>query len=252
MGRAGWRTRLRNHLSNRVILWRQEAGWLGTRLRRRLSRHRSRFREPTSGFTHLAGAGLSFIALIALVVLTWGDLPRLMTVVVFGITAVILFSASAALHLSYGSPKIMNRLNRLDRVSIFIMIAGSYTPMCYAFLEGSTRWLMLVVVWIIAIGGSLYVLLRYRRGISNTLPMTLTYIAMGALGVLIAPQAMLPTGALLLILAGGAIYLVGSVIYSLDQPNIHESFNAHDLWHFFVLAGSVLFFAMVFAYVAPA
>jgi hemolysin III len=248
MRRLRWPTRLRNS----VILWRQEAGWLGLRIRWRLSRQRSRFREPTSGFTHLAGAGLSFLALIALVIVTWGDLPRMTAVTVFGMTAVLLYSASAALHLSYGSPKTINRLNRLDRASIFIVIAGTYTPMCHAFLEGNARWVMLVLVWSAALCGSLYTVLRFRRGISNPLPMTLAYIGMGALGLLIAPQAMLPTGALLLILAGGAIYLVGCVIYSLDQPNLHENFNAHDLWHIFVLAGSVLFFAMVFAYIVPA
>jgi len=66
------------------------------------------------------------------------------------------------------------------------------------------------------------------------------------------PQADIPTGAILLIAAGGATYLLGSVVYSLDKPNLHPRFNAHDLWHIFVLAGSGFFYIMVLAYVVPA
>jgi hemolysin III len=244
MRRSRWRARF--------ILWRQEVSWQATRLWRCIRRRRARFREPTSGLTHLAGAALSLIALIGLIVISWDDVPKLMAVVIFGVTTILIYVASAALHLTYGSPTTLNRLARFDRVSIYVLIAGTYTPICYFFLEGLRRSVVLAVVWTVALVGSLYVILRFRRGVSPTRPMTLTYIAMGALGVLVVPKAMIPTGALLLILAGGLTYLVGSVIYSVDRPHIHRHFNAHDLWHIFVLVGSGFFFAMVFLYVASA
>jgi hemolysin III len=216
-----------------------------------VSRQRSLFREPTSGFTHLAGAVLSFLFLILLIILTWEDIPKMIAVVVFAATATLLYSASAILHLTYAPPKMLNTLNRLDRVSIYLVIAGTYTPICYAFWEGTWRVVILVLVWSIAIIGSLYVIFRYKRGITNVLPMTLTYIAMGVLGVVAIPQATIPTGAIGLIAAGGLTYLVGSVVYSLDKPNLHPRFNAHDLWHIFVLTGSGFFYAMILLYVVP-
>ena len=221
-------------------------------MRRFRFRLQSRFREPTSGFTHLAGAVLSLIALIWLVRLTHGDLPKLITVIIFGTTTILLYSASAAYHLIDGSPKTLNRLVRFDRVGIYLLIAGTYTPMCYMFMEGSWRWLMLAAVWITAIVGSLYVMLCFQRGVSKKLPVTLTYVAMGMLGLIGLPQAMMPSGAFALIATGGLVYLVGTVVYSLDRPNLHRHFRAHDLWHIFVMAGSVFFFTVVFVYVAPA
>lgn len=219
------------------------------RLRVRL---KPRFREPTSGFTHLAGAMLSLVALLWLVRLTHTDPPKLVTILVFGATTILLYSASAAYHLVDGSPKTLNRLVRFDRVGIYLLIAGTYTPVCYVFMAGVWRWLMLGAVWITAIAGSLYVVFCFQRGVSRKLPLTLTYVAMGLLGVIGLPQAVMPAGAVGLIALGGLVYLVGTVVYSLDRPNLHRHFRAHDLWHVFVLAGSVFFFTVVFVYIAPA
>ena len=217
-----------------------------------MTRQRAIFREPTSGFTHLAGAVLSFLFLILLIFLTWEDTPKMIALVVFATTATLLYSASAILHLTYAPPGMLNTLNRLDRVSIYLVIAGTYTPICYAFWDGTWRVVILILMWSIAIIGSLYVIFRYKRGITNILPMTLTYIAMGVVGVIALPQATIPTGAIVLIAVGGVTYLAGSVVYSRDKPNLHPRFNAHDLWHIFVLAGSGFFYVMILLYVVPA
>jgi hemolysin III len=243
MNRSSWR--------KRYILFKQETGWQTDRLSRWIRRDGSRYREPTSGFTHLAGAVLSLMAVVGLIILTWGDVPKMLTIFVFGATTTMLYCASAALHLAIASPKTLNRLARFDRVGIFVSIAGVYTPLCYFYLDGVWRWTILTVVWAIALGGSLYVIRYFQRGVSDILPMTLTYVALGAIGVLVVPKFLLPTGALLLLLIGGATYLIGTVVYSLDRPNLHERFNAHDLWHIFVLVGSGFVFAMILIYIVP-
>lgn len=212
------------------------------------------FREPTSGFTHLAAALLSLIGLIWLVFLTIHDIGLMITMVIYGVSMTLLYLASTLYHLVKGPPRLIDLLVRFDLIGIHLLIAGTYTPLCYHFLDGIWRWGMLVVIWTLALGGSLYVIFVHRRGRKSALRLTFYYVAMGCLGVLVAPQfiALLPPGATWLIIAGGAVYLVGAVIYALDKPNIHRYFNAHDLWHLFVMGGSACFFAAILQHVALA
>ena len=214
----------------------------------------SRFREPTSGLTHLAAAILSLVGLIWLIVVARGDFPRVLTLTVYGLSMVALYLASAIYHLTPASPRTLNTLVRLDRVGIFLLIAGTYTPLVYHFSGGAWRWGLLTAVWAMALGGSLYTLFLYSRERSKKLWMTLFYVGMGCVGVVSAPHmfAQMPPGALGLILGGGAVYIAGAVIYTLQKPNFHRYFNFHDLWHLFVMAASALFFAAILIFVAMA
>lgn len=213
-----------------------------------------RFREPTSGLTHLAAAVLSVFGLIWLIVVAHDDVARLLTLIVYGLSMIALYLASAVYHLMPASPRALNTLVRLDRVGIFLLIAGTYTPLVYHFMGGAWRWGLLTVVWAMALGGSLYTLFLYSRGRSKKVWMTLFYVGMGCAGVVSAPHmlAQMPSGALWLILGGGAVYIAGAVIYTLERPNFHRHFNFHDLWHVFVMAASALFFAAILVFVAMA
>jgi hemolysin III len=207
-----------------------------------------RFPEPTSGFTHLVGALLSAVGLAWLVILTRDEPGKLVSMVVYGVSLVLLYSASSALHLIDGSARIRRLLNRFDHAAIYLLIAGTYTPFCYNVLSGKWRWEMLGAIWSLAVFGILYKLFcRWRRSTS-----TLYYIVMGWLGIVLVPVVLnlLPVGALLLILGGGIVYTIGGVIFALDKPNLHRYFNAHDLWHIFVMGGSVLHFAAIVLYIA--
>jgi len=213
-----------------------------------------RFREPTSGLTHLAAALLSLLGLIWLIVVARDDVARVVTLSVYGLSMVALYLASAVYHLTPGSPHVLNTLVRLDRVGIFLLIAGTYTPLVYHFTGGAWRWGLLTVVWAMALGGSLYTLFVYRRERSKKVWMTLFYVGMGCVGVVSAPHMLsqMPAGALWLILGGGAVYIAGAVVYTLEKPNFHRYFNFHDLWHLFVMAASALFFTAILMFVAMA
>ena len=115
-----------------------------------------RFREPVNGFTHLAGAFLAAFGLILLVGLTRGDLARMISVIIYGTSMILLYLASAVYHLANGSERKILWLRRLDHAAIYILIAGTYTPFCYNVLDGHLRWLMLGLVWGLAIIGVLY------------------------------------------------------------------------------------------------
>jgi hemolysin III len=206
-----------------------------------------RFREPVSGFTHFIGAVLALVGLIWLVYLTRHDLTKMLTVSVFGVSMVLVYAASTAMHLYNGSEQAISRLTRLDHASIYLVIAGTYTPFCYNLLTGEWRVGILVVIWILALVGAASKLLWYWDGHLSTL----LYVVMGWVGVIALPQieTMIDPGLIILVLGGGIIYSIGAVIFSLERPNLHRHFGFHELWHIFVMAGSAFHFAAVIFYV---
>src|SRR3954466_7497456 len=123
----------------------------------------NRFREPVNGFTHLAGALLAVIGTIWLIAATWQDLAKMIAVAVYGISLIILYSASAMLHLSHGSEQRILQLERFDHAAIYLLIAGTYTPFCYALLTGAWRVGMLVLLWGLALAGVIYKLFIFKQ-----------------------------------------------------------------------------------------
>ncbi len=210
-----------------------------------------RFREPVSGFTHLFGAIFALLGLAYLVAITRHDTATMLTMFIYGVSAVLVYMASALLHLSRGSKRKIRLYRKLDHASIYLVIAGTYTPFADHLLEGNARWAMLIMIWGLAIVGILYKL-RYLSLHSRSYFSTILYLIMGWLGILVAPHwlSQLPSEAIVLMVVSGLILSGGAVIYALDKPNLHHHFNAHDLWHLFVLAGTGLQFFVVVQYLA--
>ena len=207
----------------------------------------SRFREPINGFTHLIGIIFGFVALVWLLLETYPTPDKMASVLIYGVAMIVLYTASTAFHLSTASCTTIQWLRRVDHAAIFIMIAGTYTPLVYNVLSGLLRWGILVAVWTLAIIGVVYKLrcLQINRKLSSVL----LYVAMGWMGLITLPQAvhLLEPRALLLIVAGGIVYTIGAIIFMLQRPNLHRYFDHHALWHVFVLAGSALHFIVVLA-----
>jgi len=208
------------------------------------------FREPVSGFTHLGGAIAAAIGLMILVVLPREDTAKLISMAVYGLSAMALFLASTVMHLSHGSARKMAWLRTLDHAAIYLLIAGTYTPICYNILSGMWRWGMLGLIWLLAFVGIVYKLAFRSR--DHSVLSTAFYVAMGWAALLVAPRALelLPPGALLLIVVGGVVYSLGAVIFATKRPNFHPQFGFHEVWHLFVLAGFALHFAAILFYVA--
>lgn len=209
-----------------------------------------RFREPMNGFTHLIGVPLGIIGLIWLVSETHDYPEKMISMVIYGISIILLYSASAMFHLVKGSERTVLLLRRIDHAAIYVMIAGTYTPIVYNVLSGTWRWSILGVMWALALTGIVYKLL-FLHGNRNYLS-TLLYIGMGWMGVLIFPLALplIQPGALWLIILGGIVYTIGAVVFILEKPNLHRYFGHHELWHIFVLGGSILHFTAVLRYIA--
>ena len=214
---------------------------------------KKRLREPVSGLTHLAGVLLALVGLGVLLVRASGAgrVDQFVAFGVFGCSLVALYGASTLYHLLPVSPAAVARLRKLDHVAIFVLIAGTYTPICVLALEGGWGAGLLGLVWTLALCG--IVLKVFWMDAPRWLSVGL-YLAMGWLAVIAASAIFraVPPGGMAWILGGGLVYSAGAVIYGLKWPDIRPGvFGFHELWHLFVLAGSACHFLAMLLYIAP-
>lgn len=209
-------------------------------------------REPVNGFTHLAGAILSFVGLIALVIKTTMNSPTIVNitaVIIFGISMILLYSASATYHLVVSSDKVIKFLRKLDHSMIFILIAGSYTPFCLIALKGVHGWTLFSIISAIAIAGVLFKMLWFKcpRWISTSIYIGMGWMALFIIGPLY--NTISPQGVFALAL-GGVFYTIGGIIYGVKPKCLKfKHLGYHEIFHIFVLLGSFTHFVCVFNYV---
>lgn len=209
-------------------------------------------REPMNGFTHLAGAILSFIGLLALVIkasMTTGSALTVTAVIIFGISMVLLYAASATYHMVIAKDRVIAFLRKIDHSMIFILIAGSYTPFCLISLNGVTGWLFFGIVSFMAVSGVIFKMVWFNcpRWLSTGL-----YIAMGWMAVFIfAPLAeSLTVVGISLLVAGGVFYTIGGVIYALKPKFLEFKYMGfHEIFHIFILFGTLSHFLSVYLFV---
>jgi len=213
----------------------------------------NKVREPANGLTHLAGIVL---ALVAFVILLWMGIRAhnplaLIGFAIFGLSQIALYTASTLHHSLHVSASSGARLLKFDCMMVIVLIAGTYTPVCLLALHGGWRWGLLGAVWGL-VGGGLVMMGRWMqapRWISTTY-----YVLLGWVGLVAAPALFhaLPTRGFVWMLAGGAVYTIGALVFLFDWPNpIPGVFEAHALWHLFVLGGSFCCFWLIVRYVAP-
>ena len=200
--------------------------------------------EKFNAITHLAGAILAIAGTVVLIVLATlqGDPWKTASVSIYGATLILLYSFSSLYHSLRGRAKII--LRELDHHSIYLLIAGSYTPFCLVTLRGPWGWSLFGVVWGLAVFGSLQELwLKHsKRKLSLLIYVLMGWVALVALFQLV--HALGPAGFAWLV-AGGLFYTIGIVFYVLDKRLKH----AHGIWHLFVLAGSASHYVAILFYV---
>lgn len=209
-------------------------------------------REPINGFTHLAGAILSFAGLLAMVIkasMTSGSMLAITSVIVFGISMILLYSASATYHMVVARDKVIAFLRRLDHSMIFILIAGTYTPFCLISLNGMTGWVLFSIVAFVALAGVLFKMIWFNapRWLS-----TIIYIGLGWVVIVVAKplSVSLSTTGLFLLILGGIFYTIGGIIYA-TKPKFLEfkHLGFHEIFHIFIMLGSTAHFFCVYLYV---
>lgn len=210
-------------------------------------------REPGSAITHFIGMLMAVIAAMPLLAKAGlsGSRTAVEAMMVFMGSMVLLYGASALYHSVTVPDRILRVFRKLDHMMIFVLIAGSYTPVCMIVLGGKAGYTLLAAVWGIAAAGMLIKALWINcpKWFSSVI-----YIAMGWVCVFVFGQLLhtLSTEAFLWLLAGGIIYTVGGVIYALKLPIFnarHAYFGSHEIFHLFVMAGSVCHFIFMYRYV---
>lgn len=211
-------------------------------------------REPGSAITHFIGMMMAIIAATPLMVKVamTSDRTAFIAMAIFIGSMVALYGASAIYHSVTVRDSILKIYRKLDHMMIFVLIAGSYTPVCLVVLGDRYGYTLLAAVWGIAIVGMLIKMcwITCPKWFSSML-----YIAMGwaCLAVFGTLWNTLSRGAFLWLLAGGIIYTVGGVIYALKLPifnSKHKNFGSHEIFHLFVMGGSVCHFIFMYLYVA--
>ncbi len=200
--------------------------------------------EKFNAMTHLIGALLALVGAILLIILSvmGGDSWKVVSVSIYGTTLVLLYSISTLYHSLRGRAKCI--LQKLDHQSIYLLIAGSYTPFCLVTLRGPWGWLLFGVVWGLAVFGMLQEL---RPRSEARILSVVIYVVMGwlALAVIVPLLEKLGLTGFVWLAAGGLLYTVGIIFYALDSRLRH----AHGIWHLFVIAGSAAHFNVVLQYV---
>ena len=217
-----------------------------------MTQYFAKAREPMSSFTHLIGAIFFAVATVLLIIKTLLEpqlsVKALVSVILFGCSLIALYTASTVYHFANGSARKLLVLRKLDHAMIYVLIAGTYTPILLKHLAGLEGWIFTIAMWACAIIGIVIKLCWFS---APRWLQTVLYIAMGwAILFDISIFQSMSGMAVLLLALGGISYTVGGVIYILKKPNISARFGFHELFHMFVLAGSLFHFFMIFFYVA--
>ena len=214
-----------------------------------------RIKDPGSAITHFIGCVMAMLAALPLLVKAAREPNRIYMIAmsIFILSMILLYAASTIYHTVDSTEKVNRRLRKLDHIMIFVLIAGSYTPVCLIVLQGRTGLLLCTAVWIIAVIGIVV------KACWITCPKwfsSIIYIGMGWLCVFafIPIVKSLSIAGFAWLLAGGIIYTIGGIIYALKLPifnSHHKNFGSHEIFHLFVMGGSICHFIVMYFFVMP-
>lgn len=203
--------------------------------------------EKFNSITHLVGAVLALMGLGSLITVAVQEHNILIYIsfITFGLMLVLLYSVSTLYH-SFRSPFVKRVFQKLDHISIYLLIAGTYTPFMLVTLINDNGLWILATVWALAVIGIVMELYSKKR--VETLQIII-YLIMGWIAILDFGElkALLPMPGIYFLVAGGISYTVGIIFYILDHRNLLK--HSHGIWHLFVLTGSIFHFISVIAYI---
>ena len=212
-----------------------------------------KLKDPGSAITHFIGMLMAIFAAIPLLIKAAHEPGRiyLVSIAVYAASLILLYAASTTYHTFNISKKVNTILKKIDHMMISVLIAGSYTPICLLVLGGRMGWILLAIVWGFAIAG---ILIKAFWVFCPKWVSSVLYIGMGWTCVLAFTQLLnsLSPAAFGWLLAGGIIYTVGGVIYALKLPifnSKHKNFGSHEIFHLFVMGGSLCHFVVMYAFV---
>jgi hemolysin III len=202
--------------------------------------------ETFNFYSHLAGVLLSVAGLIFLFRVASTSVPALITALIYGLSIVFLFSASSLYHAFKKEENEVSFWRRMDRLAIFFMIAGTYTPVSYFCLEGNWRWTMIGLQWGL-VGFGAFSQIFFPKAPRSLY--AIIYLIMGWLAIFPMRQILsnMSLDQKLLMFTGGIAFTVGGIIYAIKRPRMVPGiFSFHELFHITVLLGGALHYAMIY------
>lgn len=210
-------------------------------------------KDPGSAITHFIGMLMAVFAAVPLIIKATHEPSPIyvISITIYAASLILLYAASTTYHTFDRSEKVNTILKKIDHMMISVLIAGSYTPICLLVLGGRLGIILLAIVWSIAIAGILIKAfwVYCPKWVSSVL-----YIGMGWTCVLAFTQLLnsMSPAAFGWLLAGGLIYTAGGIIYALKLPIFnmkHKDFGSHEIFHLFVMGGSICHFVVMYAFV---
>lgn len=208
-------------------------------------------KEPINAWTHFLTFIGGIVGLIALIALSRGDMVKVITMTIYGVSIITLYGTSSLYHWIKTTPRKEKWLRKFDHAAIYFLIAGSATPVFFYGLTRVWRWTMLTTIWVLAILG---IGLTFWRVFKSRMVSAIFYLVLGWIAIIPFPQLVrhLPTAAIVLMVAGGIAYSIGAIIYATKCLNFFPGrFGFHEIFHLFVSAGSILHFIMIQKYILP-
>jgi hemolysin III len=210
-----------------------------------------KMKEPVNTWTHFIPFLAGIVGLVFLILESKHNPSKLVTMTIFGASIILLYGASSILHWIRTTPEKELILIKIDHMAIFILIAGTYTPVLYYGLMGAWKWVMLIAVWLLSfIGIAIKIwFINLSRTISTAFYLALGWIAIIPFAKLVET---LPVEAIILMISGGVAYTIGGIIYATKILDfIPNKFGFHEIFHIFVVLGTLLHFLMIFIYIMP-
>ena len=204
-----------------------------------------KLREPVNGLTHLGGALLALVGLVALLIVGWSTPAKVISLLIYGLSLIAMFSASATYHIVRARDKVMLILRKVDHSAIFLLIAGTYTPFCVNAFDGFWKWGMLGIIWSLAAIGIIVKVfyIKAPRWLNAGIYVVMGWLCVGAAGPMLAA---LPAWVFVWLLIGGVTYTLGAVVYITKIFNFWPGvFGFHEVWHIFVLLAAAAHFVAV-------
>ena len=203
------------------------------------------------GYLHAIAAVFALVGTIFLLLRTMGDAPKQLSLLIYGVSSLLLFGWSAFYHIGTWSVPHRAFMRRIDHANIFVLIAGTYTPIVFNIMTGSWRVAILTIIWILAVIGvaTAAPAVHLPRWITATLYVVMGWVVIAALPELVARVGI--NGMFLLLLAG-ILYTFGAVAYALRKPTLWSHiFSFHEVFHLATILANGAFFTFMVIYVIP-
>lgn len=210
-----------------------------------------KLREPVNGLTHFFAAIVAAIGLVILLIVGWSTPAKIISLLIYGVSLIGMFSASAAYHMVRAKDKALEVFRKIDHSAIYLLIAGTYTPICVNAFSGFWKWGMLAIIWslaLIGIGVKIFII-KSPRWLNAGIYLVMGWLAFAAVGEMLAT---LPAWALTWLIVGGVIYTLGAVVYITKIMNFWPGvFGFHEVWHIFVILAALAHYIAIAVYIAP-